>query len=252
MYSRILLAFFVPTTVLLLLTSCHKDALQGKLPSGQVALTFDDASVENWHQYLPLLDSLNIKATFYVSAYHTFNEEQKRMLKEIEAQGHEIAYHTANHLDLAKEVSKNGMAKTEANEINSDLALMKADGYNITNFAYPFGSHSTQLNNCLLRKFKSVRALSNHQNYNKSLVKEAGSWKVLYGANIDNNSHLKEDGIASLMDKAKDRNTCLVLVAHQINNRRIALQITRERLQFISKAALARNLEFVTVNRIAK
>lgn len=239
-------------TAILFLSSCHKEIPKGKLEQGQVALTFDDASVENWDRYLPLLDSLDIKATFYISKYHTFTAQKKKLLKKIESRGHEIAFHTTNHPDLVKEVAKNGMAQTEANEINKDLEMMKGDGYNITNFAYPYGSHTTQLNTCLLRKFKSVRALSNKQDYNKSLVKEAGDWKILYGANVDNNSRLTEDGIISLLDKAQEHNDCLVLVAHEINNKSIRLQISRERLQLISRAAKERNLKFITVNGITK
>ncbi len=101
-------------------------------------------------------------------------------------------------------------------------------------------------------KFKSVRALSNQQDYNKSLIKEAGDRKVLYGANIDNNSRLKDDGIVSLMEKAKANNDCLVLVAHQISNPTLKLQISRERLVLISRTAAEKRLEFVTVNQIAR
>lgn len=252
MRKRVFFLVLFCAAATLFLSSCSKEVPQGSLPNGQVAVTFDDASVDNWYQHLDLLDSLKIKATFYVSAYHSFTATQKQKLKEVERRGHEIAYHTASHPDLVKEVAKDGVAQTETREILSDLELMKADGYNITNFAYPFGSHSMQLDNCLLRRFKSVRALSNHQNYNKSLVKEAGDRKILYGANIDNNSRLKEDGIYSLMDKAKDHNDCLVLVAHQMANPALKLQISRERLVLISKAAAERNLEFVTINQIAK
>lgn len=232
--------------------SCRKAVPEGELVEGQIALTFDDASVENWYKHLPLLDSLNIKATFYISHYHTFNKQQKAWLKEIEKHGHEIAYHTATHPDLAKEVAKNGMATMEEKEIKSDLRRMQADGYNPTDFAYPFGSHTSQLNTCLLRTFKSVRALSNQQNYNLSLAKETGEGKVLYGANVDNNSRLKEEGILSLMDKAREHRDCLVMVAHEINNHNIKLQITRERLQYIARMAQERNLQFITVNELVK
>lgn len=231
--------------------ACFKDVPHGNLPSGQVALTFDDASVDNWFENLDLLDSLKIKATFYVSAYHTFTIEQKQRLKTIESHGHQIAYHTATHPDLVKEVNKDGMAQTEFKEIISDLSLLKRDGYTITDFAYPYGSHSNQLDNCLLRRFNSVRALSNHQDYYKSLVKEAGTRKVLYGANIDNNSRLKDDRILSLMDKAQEHNDCLVLVAHQINKPSLHLQISKERLLLLSRAAAERNISFVTISQIA-
>lgn len=246
-------------TVLLLLaiffigfSSCRKAVPEGDLEQGQIALTFDDNSIENWQRHLSLLDSLNIKATFYVSHYHTFNKQQKTWLKEIEAHGHEIAFHTATHPDLAKEVVKNGLAATEEKEIKTDLRLMQADGYHPTDFAYPFGSHTSQLNTCLLRTFKSVRALSNQQNYNLSLVKEAGEGKVLYGANVDNNSRLKEDGILSLMDKAREHHDCLVIVAHQIAVPNVQLKITRERLQYIARLAEERNLRFIRVDEIVK
>lgn len=244
----------LPVAALLfsLLNGCSKSVPHGNFPSGQVALTFDDASVDNWHQHLDFLDSLHIKATFYISYYHTLNTAQKQKLKQIESRGHEIAYHTTNHANLVKETARYGMAQAEAREITPDLVRMRADGFNVSNFAYPFGSHSSQLNTCLLRRFKSVRALSNQQNYHKSLVKESGEWKVLYGANVDNNSRLTEDGIFNLMEKAKDHNDCLVLVAHQINNRQTKLQISRERLAAISRAAAERKLEFVTINQIAK
>lgn len=237
--------------VFFIATGCRKAPAELRI-EGEVALTFDDASIENWHRHLPLLDSLNIKATFYVSHYHTFNRQQKAWLKDIEKHGHEIAYHTASHADLAKEAARNGMASTEEKEIRSDLTLMRADGYTITNFAYPFGSHTSQLNTCLLRTFKTVRALSNQQNYNKSLVKVAGDGRVLYGADVDNNSRLKDEGILSLLNDARQTHDCVVLVAHQINNPNLKLQITRERLRYISSLAAERNLKFVTVNEIGQ
>lgn len=246
-------ALTVTCIIVLSVASCHKGIPEGRLEQGQVALTFDDASVECWHQNLGFLDSLHIKATFYISKYHTFSAQKKALLKEIEQHGHEIAFHTANHPDLVKEVAKNGMSQTESKEITKDLEMMKRDGFAITDFAYPYGSHSAQLNTCLLRQFKSVRALSNKQDYNKSLVKETGEWKVLYGANVDNNTKIVESGtLLSLLDKAQEHNDCLVLVAHEINNKAIKLQISLDRLVLIAQAAKDRHLRFVTVNEIAK
>jgi peptidoglycan/xylan/chitin deacetylase (PgdA/CDA1 family) len=235
----------------IILTACRKDIPKGQM-EGQIALTFDDASVENWHPHLPLLDSLKIKATFYISSYHTLNKHEKSLLKDIERHGHEIAYHTANHPDLPKEIMKKGWARVEEKEIKSDLRLMRQDGYNVTNFAYPYGSHNSQLNTLLLRTFKSVRALSNRQNYYKSLVKQTGTQQVFYGANVDNNSRLKDDKIISLMNDAQYYHDCLVLVAHQIENKSIKLQISRERLQLIARTAYEKKLEFITISQITQ
>lgn len=244
--------FFGLLLSLVVFSACRKETLQGNLIEGQVAITFDDATVENWYKHLGLLDSLNIKATFYISHYHTLSQQQKAWLKQIEKRGHEIAYHTTNHADLAKEVAKNGLAATEEKEIKRDLRLMQDDGYIVTNFAYPFGSYTSQLNNSLLRTFKSVRCLSNQQNYNKSLVKEAGEGKVYYGAGIDNSSRLKEDKIVSLLDHARAYHDCLILAGHQIANPAVKLQVNRDRLIQLSQWAAERNLRFVTVNEVAK
>jgi len=238
--------------VLFVLVACHKGVPEGNMKNGQVALTFDDASIDNWYDNLRLLDSLKIKATFYICNYHTLSKQQKERLKEMERRGHEIAYHTTTHADLAKEVARNGLAQTEEKEILQDLYKMRADGFKVENFAYPYGSHTAQLNTCLLRTFKSVRALSNKQNYYKSLVGETGEKNVLYGANADNNSRLKDDKIISLMNDAKDHHDCLVLVAHQINNPALALQISKQRLQLIAQNAKEKGLRFVTVSEIVK
>ena len=236
---------------LAMLLSCRKRVPEGSLEKGQVALTFDDAYIDNWYSHLSLLDSLHIKATFYISTYHTLSRTQKERLREIEKHGHEIAYHSTNHLDLVKEVTKNGLAKTEEKEIMRDLRLMRSDGYKISNFAYPYGSHTSQLNTCLLRTFKSVRALSNKQNYYKSLVKESGEGKVFYGANVDNNSRLTDDKLISLMNDAGQHNDCLVLVAHEINRSGVKLQISLKRLQLIAQNAAEKSLRFITISQIA-
>lgn len=251
MLMRKLFTYIFIASLLITLSACHKDIPKGQM-DGQIALTFDDSAIENWHTHLPLLDSLNIKATFYVSRYHTFSSHQKSLLKEIQSRGHEVAYHTANHKDLPKEIVRKGLAYVDEMEILADLRLMLANGFHVKNFAYPFGSHTAQTNTWLLRTFKSVRALSNKQNYYKSLVKQTGESQVFYGANVDNNSRLKESGILSLISDAQHHHDCLILVAHQIDNISVKLQMSKERLLLIARTAAEKQLKFITVNEITQ
>lgn len=239
------------TGLVLLFSQCNKSVPVGKIDNGSIALTFDDHYIDNWFTYLPLLDSLGIKATFYISAYNSFNEGQKKKLATLAAHGHEVAYHTTNHANLIKAKAKSGLQYILEEEIKKDLAKMRNDGYNITSFAYPYGSHDKILDDILLCSFKSVRALSNRQDYNKSLVKESGEGKVLHGANIDMNSRLKEDGILDLIGKANTHHDCLVMVAHQIDNPNFNLQISRDRLRMIAAEAQKRSMDFITIRQIA-
>ena len=51
------------------------------MQSPGIALTFDDDRVDNWFQYLPLFDSLDVRATFYISKYNRLSAEQKNKLR---------------------------------------------------------------------------------------------------------------------------------------------------------------------------
>lgn len=234
-----------------LLSSCFKDSLKGDLDEGQVALTFDDSSVDNWFAYLPLLDSLHIKATFYVSEYHKLTEAQKNKLHAIARQGHEIAYHTSTHPNMVTAVEKNGLMKTLSDEIDTDLPMMRRDGFEVTNFAYPFGRHTQALDVALLRTFKSIRALSNKQNYNKSLIKSCGEHQLFYGAHVDMSSRLTEQGIFDLMDQTQKYHDCLVLVAHEINTPGYKFQISTDRLRRIAAEAESRGLRFIPIRSVS-
>lgn len=236
----------------LLFSKCNKD-IDGKLPEGQVALTFDDYNVDNWYQYLPLLDSLGIHATFYICRYHTLTTQQKEKLRIIAQHGHEIAYHTTNHPDLARMLQREGMPAVINEEIKKDLHMMRQDGFQIKNFAYPFGSSNMQLDGAIKRYFQTVRKVCNAGNWLKSLVKQSGNdKKILYGAGIDDNSALNINGILFLLDNAYSHHDCVVLTAHEINTHNTAFSVSLIRLHMIIGEARKRNLKFVRVDEITE
>jgi peptidoglycan/xylan/chitin deacetylase (PgdA/CDA1 family) len=229
----------------------HHDGL---LPDGYVALTFDDASVNNWYRNLSLLDSLNIKATFYVSKYHTLSPEQKQKLQVIRAHGHEIAYHTTNHPDLRKLLEQKGMDHVMDKEIYADLRMMQADGFVLTDFAYPFGSHTVELDNELLKHFNSVRLLANKNNGMKSLVFQSCKKQLFYGPDIDDNQPKWPDNttIQKLLVIAGDKRACAIFTGHEINNPNTKLAVSAERLRTIAEWARQNNLQFVTIDKISE
>ena len=239
-----------PVMLFALFTGCRKDSLKGELVEGQIALTFDDNSIDNWFKYMPLLDSLNIKATFYISGYQDLSKIQKNKLHTIAHHGHEIAYHTTSHPNMVTMVEKNGIVKTLEQEIDTGLTLMRQDGFEITNFAYPYGRHNQTLDVGLKRYFKSIRAVSNKQNYSKSLVKKSGERQLYYGADIDECSRLGDDVLFNLLSQAQVYHDCLVLVAHKINTPNYKFQVTADRLRKLAVEADKRNLQFITIKDI--
>ncbi|KAG2210780.1 hypothetical protein INT46_006850 [Mucor plumbeus] len=71
---------------------------------GHVAITFDDGPYDFTSALVDLLDSHNVKATFFVNGKNFIdletNEEGQRALKKAYESGHQIASHTLSHKDL--------------------------------------------------------------------------------------------------------------------------------------------------------
>ncbi len=77
----------------LLYTSHAQSVWQSKKCA--VVLTYDDAIAQQLDNAVPVLDSLQLKATFYLTAY--FAKDRLRDWKNVAAKGHELGNHTLFH-----------------------------------------------------------------------------------------------------------------------------------------------------------
>src|SRR5947208_3647479 len=62
-----------------------------------VVLTYDDAINQHLDNAVPLLDSLGLKATFYITAFSTSMQTRMNEWKSLPTQGHELGNHTLYH-----------------------------------------------------------------------------------------------------------------------------------------------------------
>ncbi|MBC7947637.1 MAG: polysaccharide deacetylase family protein [Chitinophagaceae bacterium] len=62
-----------------------------------VVITYDDAINEHLDNAIPVLDSLGLKATFYITAYSQATRTRINDWRKIAAQGHELGNHTLFH-----------------------------------------------------------------------------------------------------------------------------------------------------------
>jgi len=62
-----------------------------------VVLTYDDAINEHLDNAIPVLDSLGLKATFYITAFSSSMQTRMNDWKKLEAKGHELGNHTLYH-----------------------------------------------------------------------------------------------------------------------------------------------------------
>jgi peptidoglycan-N-acetylglucosamine deacetylase len=105
---------------------------------GGVCLTFDDAHIEDWHATLPVLRKYNAKATFFISGFPGFSAKQISLLHRIQADGHEIGYHTVHHHRAPEFVQNHSMEDYLAEEITPGVDAMKQSGFDLKSMAYQF------------------------------------------------------------------------------------------------------------------
>ena len=223
----------------------------GCMPKPGVALTFDDNYIDDWYRNLDFFDSFHVKVTFYVSYYHKLSKDQKTKLMTLMNHGHEIAFHSVHHPDFVKYLQHNSMGKLEEEEITKGLVMMNKDGFYPTTFAYPYGSHNEVLDNCLQRRFKSVRYLNGTKDYARSFAKNTGN-SELYGMGIDENSGKTTEELIGFMRLTKLNNDCIVFVGHHINRKEFKMGVSMDRLRSLVMAARQLNLRFYTVSEISK
>ena len=93
--KRITFLFFVCCCLAITISAQSSRPWQGKKCA--VVLTYDDAYDQHLDNAIPVLDSLNLKATFYITAFSTSMQTRMNEWKKLPLKGHELGNHTLNH-----------------------------------------------------------------------------------------------------------------------------------------------------------
>lgn len=115
-----------------------------------VVLTYDDGYDEQLDHAVPVLDSLGLKATFYLSAYFPAVKDRMDEWREVAANGHELGNHTLYHPCIGNIPGRewvspeNDMSKYSVqrmiDEVRMTNVFLKAlDGKEERTFAYTCG-----------------------------------------------------------------------------------------------------------------
>jgi peptidoglycan/xylan/chitin deacetylase (PgdA/CDA1 family) len=116
--------------------------LQCRTP-GLFALTYDDGVFDYTGNLLDILQRNNVKATFFINAYNYGDIEQepyRAVLMRMFAEGHHIASHTYDHLNIANLNVDQLWAQMNRN----DHALKQVLGVRPIYMRPPFGSYNDQ------------------------------------------------------------------------------------------------------------
>ncbi len=159
--------------------------------SGGVAITFDDAFVGEWHSIKGLLKAYAAKATFFVSHFDQLTDDSIEKLRVLQNEGHEIGYHGLRHLNAVNFVKETSLDNYLVTEIIPGMNIMAEHGFVPTSFSYPYGAHTREIDEALLKCFKHIRGTAFTDKHKRMVNLDHIYYKkrhagMLYGAGVDN------------------------------------------------------------------
>lgn len=197
-----------------------------------VVLTYDDAINEHLDNAIPVLDSLHLKATFYITAFSNSIKIRLNDWKKLSFKGHELGNHTLFHPCIGGEgrewVNKqNDLRNYSVSRIENEIRmanvfLQSLDGKTKRTFAFTCGD--MRVNDSLFIKglkedFTAARAVRNEMHK----IHEVNLYNIdCYMVNNHSFEQMKE-----WVDKAIETNSLLVILFHGVGGGN-ALDVTVE------------------------
>ncbi|MHA4846265.1 polysaccharide deacetylase family protein [Flavitalea antarctica] len=157
----------VACLVMSLISPAHTQPSAWKGKKSAVVLSYDDALNVHLDKVIPLLDSLKLKGTFYLSGYFPGCRDRVKDWRLAAGHGHELGNHTLFHPCLgnipgrewvnAERKMENYSLSGMSEEIKMNNILLNAiDGKTKRTFAYPCGD--TRINDSLYLDMKDFVA----------------------------------------------------------------------------------------------
>lgn len=209
-----------------------------------VVLTYDDGLNVHLDNVIPLLDSLNLKGTFYVPGNVEPLSKRLNEWRQAAAKGHEIGNHTLFHgciksADRPWVKPYYDLNKYDAQQIIDELTvantlLQAVDGKTKRTFAYACGDQLVDTNFRFMDKMKNdfvgARTVeSKMQKINEIDVYYIGSYMIMGQTG---------EQLIDLVKQATKSNSLLVFLFHGVggeHNINVSLEAHRELLKFLKQ-----------------
>lgn len=209
-----------------------------------VVLTYDDALDVDIDNVAPALDSLGLKATFYLSNYTGTLDTRTDAWRAIAAKGHELGNHTYYHpclggmpgRDFVK--SDNDMNNYSILHIDQEIHMMNTllkaiDGRSSRTFAYPCGDitiRDTAYLDPIKKEFTGARGVGQQMSHIQDVdLNNIGCYPIVGQSG---------DELVSLVQKAMESNSLLVFLFHGVgggHSLNVSLQAHSQLLHFLKQ-----------------
>lgn len=205
-----------------------------------ILLAFDDASMDNWRQHFEFFEKYNVHVTFFLSIDGKPND----FCFEAMERGHDIGFHTTDHSDVTK-LSKEEIQKKVIDPIEN----FRKEGIELTSFAYPYGSHTSELDEELLKYYKIVRGAYYYDLHSKADLRHG----FIDAFPIDNHYLAKDEDYKARIDEilkelSDNVGAVACLYSHSIDGGDWC--VTEEHLEYLFQKADELGLKFYTFREL--
>jgi peptidoglycan/xylan/chitin deacetylase (PgdA/CDA1 family) len=197
-----------------------------------ILLAFDDDYHESWERSFGLFDKFGARATFFVQG------RPLAFCKAALERGHDVGYHTINHLNLSN-VSRARFLE----ECTAQIGIFRRVGIPLNSFAYPFGLYEPWMSDVLLDYFKILRGYGvTFHIYDASAVRGFIASKAVDNTLYRNDGEFKAL-VLLMLRTVKFMGGVLPLTTHDVSAH-ADWGIKPERLEFLLKTAADLKLKF--------
>ena len=208
-----------------------------------VVITYDDALDQHLNNAIPVLDSLGLKATFYLTAFSNSMQTRLNDWKNLATKGHELGNHTLYHPCIGGKGREWVKPEYDMNNYTvqrmidetrmTNLFLHALDGKTKRTFAFTCGDMKigdSSFINAMKNDFVAARAVRNEMHK----ITEVELYNVdCYMVNNHSFEQMKE-----WVDKAIQTNSLLVILFHGVgggNALNVSLPAHRDILKYIKQ-----------------
>lgn len=252
-----ILRIFLPLWAIcfpLLLVSCETNfsALYPHKGAG-IILTFDDHDVTDWFKADSIFQKYFWKATFCVSNFSSLNGEEINDLQILQGEGHEIACHSATHLNAVEFVKAHSLKEYLDTDIFPAIQAMKAHNLDIQSFAYPYGERNWDIDKELLKYFKILRGTVGNTRLPSQQFGFANGTQVVYALGIDRHYGNDLNYLLSLLDYAEKSDRIAIFYGHAIKEDDSRRYVTSyHTLEGLCNFIVEHDMQFFTLKDLAK
>lgn len=139
----------------------YEDMARGIPPVGGVSLQYDGTWIVPWLDSRTLLQNYGARVTIFVTRYTRLTDGERAQIRRFADEGgHDVEAHAANHLRGPFYVEEHGLGAYLDNEVQPSIDALRADGYEVVSFAYPFGDRTEEIDRAVAKRVPLLRSLS--------------------------------------------------------------------------------------------